>query len=331
MMANTVSERLEWYRGYVPLFPYEFNPSDPKKVEQHCRQLAHFRQLAFKNPLHPGLAFDITIAPRHEAVRTDSKFRLLPQFALQGGDFQFVLKNAIQCEPELGLSQIWVAEVRKKGSPEPESSWGQVVLKLFQASLLRFPQPTWQDPFSEYSCPRQLACVEELVYNSLQDIQGWIVPYFYGKHRLTLPNGESTRVNVLEYIDGMTLAQLHDMYPTHMTTPLKPKLHHELLEKLKELYFPAMQGIFEIGARHIVLCDLNPENIMIGPSLNQVVFIDFGHAFINTPKEVVDSYRNSLKLATCVIGCCRRHRADVTKWAKRCLSADLQVPTSSPL
>ncbi|KAK0457145.1 uncharacterized protein EV420DRAFT_1551753 [Desarmillaria tabescens] len=293
-MADTVSE-MEWYRGYVPLFPYEFDPSDPKN---------------------------------------NSKFRELPQFALQGGDFQFVLKNAIQCEPELGLSQIWVAEVRKKGGPEPESSsWGQVVLKLFQASLLRFPQPTWQDPFSEYSCPRQLACVEELVYNSLQDIQGWTIPYFYGKHRLTLPNGESTRVNVLEYIDGMTLAQLHDMYPTHMTTPLKPKLHHELLEKLKELYVPAMQGISEINARHIVLCDLEPENIMIAPepSLNQVVFIDFGHAFINTPKEVVDSYRNSLKLATCIIGCCRRHRADVTKGAKRCLSADLQVPTSSPL
>ncbi|SJL16733.1 uncharacterized protein ARMOST_20262 [Armillaria ostoyae] len=38
--------------------------------------------------------------------------------------------------------------------------------------------PTWQDPFGEYSCPR---CVEELA-------SGCTLPYFYGKHRLTLPD-----------------------------------------------------------------------------------------------------------------------------------------------
>ncbi|PBK69515.1 hypothetical protein ARMSODRAFT_1018909 [Armillaria solidipes] len=36
-------------------------------------------------------------------------------------------------------------------------------------------------PFSEYSCPR---CVEELA-------SGCTIPYFYGNHRLTLPNGRS--------------------------------------------------------------------------------------------------------------------------------------------
>ncbi|KAK0237137.1 hypothetical protein EDD85DRAFT_836288 [Armillaria nabsnona] len=177
-------------------------------VQEYCDKLTHFRQLAFKNPLHPGLSLDITIAPRKAATIKPNLFRSLPPFALQGGDYQL---------PDR-LSQLWVADVRKNNE-----SWGCVVLKLFQASLLPFPQPTWQDPFGEYSCPRQFACVEELVYNALQDIQGCTVPYLYGKHRLTLPNGEPTRVNLLEYIEGQTLAELHDMYPTHRIAPFKTK------------------------------------------------------------------------------------------------------------
>ncbi|KAK0237130.1 hypothetical protein EDD85DRAFT_836212 [Armillaria nabsnona] len=219
MEADNVSDPF-WHRGYVPLFPYEFDASDLKKVQEYCDKLTLFRQLAFKNPLHPGLSLDVTIAPRKAASTNSDLFRSLPPFILQGGEYQLVLKNAIRCEPDR-LSQIWVADVRKKETEA--SSWRCVVLKLFQASLLPFPQPTWQDPFGEYSCPRQLACVEELVYNALQDIQGRTVPYFYGKHRLTLPNGEPTRVNLLEYIEGQTLAELHDMYPAHRTAPLEPK------------------------------------------------------------------------------------------------------------
>ncbi|KAK0436705.1 hypothetical protein EV421DRAFT_1907764 [Armillaria borealis] len=327
MEADNVSDAF-WHRGYVPLFPYEFDASDPEKVQEYCDQLTRFRQLAFKNPLHPGLSLDITIASRKATSTNPNLFRLLPPFALQGGQYQLVLKNAIRCEPDR-LSQVWVADVRKHND---ESSWGCVVLKLFQASLLPFPQPTWQDPFGEYSCPRQLACVEELVYNALQDIQGCTVPYFYGKHALTLPNGEPTRVNLLEYIEGQTLAELHDTYPAHRTTPLEPKQYRELLKKLKHLYVPAMQGIHEINDRRVVLRDLKPENIMITPSAsNQVVFIDFGHAFLNAPEEFVKSYPNPLRMASCVIKCCRQHDNDVKKWAKKCLSPDLQPPIPVPL
>ncbi|SJL11083.1 uncharacterized protein ARMOST_14485 [Armillaria ostoyae] len=44
MEADNVSDAF-WHRGHVPLFPYEFDASDPEK-------------LAFKNPLHPGLSLD---------------------------------------------------------------------------------------------------------------------------------------------------------------------------------------------------------------------------------------------------------------------------------
>ncbi|SJL11085.1 uncharacterized protein ARMOST_14488 [Armillaria ostoyae] len=247
---------------------------------------------------------NITIASRKAASTNPNLFRLLPPFALQGGQYQLVLKNAIRCEPDR-LSQVWVADVRKHND---ESSWGCVVLKL------------------------QSACVEELVYNALQDIQGCTVPYFYGKHALTLPNGEPTRVNLLEYIEGQTLAELHDTYPAHRTTPLEPKQYCELLKKLKYLYVPAMQGIHEINDRRVVLRDLKPENIMITPSAsNQVVFIDFGHAFLNAPEEFVKSYPNPLRMASCVIKCCRQHDNDVKKWAKKCLSPDLQPPIPVPL
>ncbi|PBK80785.1 hypothetical protein ARMGADRAFT_1091940 [Armillaria gallica] len=279
MEADNVSDAF-WHRGYVPLFPYEFDASDPKKVQEYCDKLTLFRQLAFKNPLHPGLSLNITIAPRKAASTNPNLFRSLPPFALQDGEYQLVLKTRY-------------------------------------ASLLPFPQPTWQDPFGEYSCPRQLACVEELVYNALQDIQGCTVPYFYGKHTLTLPNGEPTRVNLLEYIEGQTLAELHDMYPAHRTEPLEPRQYRELLKRLKHLYVPAMQGIHEINDRRVVLCDLEPENIMITPSASN--------------QEFVDSYPNPLRMASCVIKCCRQHRNDVKKWAKKCLSPDLQPPVPIPL
>ncbi len=93
-----------------------------------------------------------------------------------------------------------------------------------------------------------------------------------------------------------------------------------------------MQGIHEINDRRVVLRDLKPENIMITPSAsNQVVFIDFGHAFLNAPEEFANSYPNPLRMASCVVKCCRQHENDVKKWTKKCLSPDLQFPIPVPL
>ncbi|PBK85771.1 hypothetical protein ARMGADRAFT_554557 [Armillaria gallica] len=86
---------------------------------------------------------------------------------------------------------------------------------------------------------------------------------------------------------------------THRTAQLKPTQHHELLENSKEL------AICPSNARYIRnQCTRSfwviSKNIMItlSPS-NQVAFIDCGHVFLNATKEFVDSYINSLRMASC--------------------------------
>ncbi|SJL16729.1 uncharacterized protein ARMOST_20258 [Armillaria ostoyae] len=94
-------------------------------------------------------SLDVTIALRE----ADTKSHLFLLLALQDSEYQLLFGNAIRSQVVQSISQ-----------------------------------PTWQDPFGEYSCPR---CVEELA-------SGCTIPYFYGKHRLTLPD-------LLQYIDGTTL------------------------------------------------------------------------------------------------------------------------------
>ncbi len=112
----------------------------------------------------PVLSLDVTIAP-HEADTSSHLFLLLPPVTLQDSEYQLVLGNAIRsasdrmCEGTTSiLGDAWFFQVVPSISP--------------------FPQPTWQDPFGEwYSCPRQLACVEELTSRCT-------IPYFYGNHRV---------------------------------------------------------------------------------------------------------------------------------------------------
>ncbi len=194
--------------------------------------------------------------------------------------------------------------------------------------------PIWTLLASEYTlCVGVIWCQRcDIDYRTSKDI---LYPTFTGNigcvwssfvyrwwlPQLTLPHGEPIRVNLLEYIEGTTLAQLHVMYPAHRTAPLKPKQHHELLKKIRRFnenfsehslfyclsnnnlqYVPARYIRNQCSSGHSV--DLKPENTIITPSSsNQVVVIDFARAFLNTP----------LRMAGCVIECCRQYKDDVKK------------------
>ncbi|PBK85863.1 hypothetical protein ARMGADRAFT_1087149 [Armillaria gallica] len=101
---------------------------------------------------------------------------------------------------------------------------------------------------------------------------------YYGKHKFILPNRESTRVILLEYIEGITPDQLQDKYPIHSPryNPLLKESYTKWIEIAKEHYVPAVRGICAIAERRLVHRDLKAQHIMItSMSPWQVVYIDF--------------------------------------------------------
>ncbi|SJL15293.1 uncharacterized protein ARMOST_18786 [Armillaria ostoyae] len=70
-----------------------------------------------------------------------------------------------------------------------------------------------------------------------------------------MPNGESTRVILLEYIEDVTLDQLQDKYPSHESPQYKPLPDESYTEWLK-IYVPALRWMFAIAERGVVHRDL---------------------------------------------------------------------------
>ncbi|KAK0190201.1 hypothetical protein F5146DRAFT_1122520 [Armillaria mellea] len=127
-----------------------------------------------------------------------------------------------------------------------------------------------------------------------------------------MPNGESTRVILLEYIEGSTLAQLKDKYLSHSSPDhnrLLEESYTEWLEIAKELnkYVPALRGMSAIAERKVVHRDLKTRNIMItSTSPRQVVYIDFAYSVLRAAVGgILEMLKNGQKRVSWVGGCIR--------------------------
>ncbi|KAK0433079.1 hypothetical protein EV421DRAFT_1910376 [Armillaria borealis] len=69
--------------------------------------------------------------------------------------------------------------------------------------------------FSAALSSKQLASCEDCAYSKLKDLQGTVLSYFYGKHKLPMKNMEMARVLILEYIHGPSLEEWNDSFPEH--------------------------------------------------------------------------------------------------------------------
>ncbi len=135
--------------------------SDARVIPMHVRLFS-----SRKGP--PVLSLGVTIAP-HEADTNSHLFLFLPPVALQDSEYQLVWEMQ-HSSSRIGF-ELWMWE-------GTTSILGDAWFFQVVPSISLFPQPTWQDPFGEwYSCPRQLACVEELASRCT-------IPYFYGNHRV---------------------------------------------------------------------------------------------------------------------------------------------------
>ncbi|PBK80353.1 hypothetical protein ARMGADRAFT_1092253 [Armillaria gallica] len=217
----------------------------------------------------------------------------LPLYALKGGQFSVVITTGIQNELDR-LSQVWVAD----------------------GSLLPHPEPT------------ELAETENIVYTTLEALQGSEIPYYYGKHKFGMPNGESTHVILLEYIEGTMPVQLEDKYPSHASPQYKPApkdSYTEWLEIAKELmshfifypgfdfsdpeqYVPALRAHRNLKTQNITITSMTPR---------QVVYIDIRFSVLSVPQHQIDVHRNRYQSVALPTDCCRQHTKDVEQWSKK--------------
>ncbi|KAK0436272.1 hypothetical protein EV421DRAFT_1908141 [Armillaria borealis] len=193
----------------------------------------------------------------------------------------------------------------------------------YSVSQVCVAEPKAENPSGYCVSPRHLAHMEDLVYGKLESLQGTVIPYYFGLHKLTIHNREVARVLVLfmEYVDGVTVPQWKRTYVKHENLysddeddddevesgisedscsssterefeALKfkpeggPKLFY--LEEAKQIFPLALRGITEINSLGVAHQDVRPENMIIYPNVKSpqgFVFIDFARSCVNIPRE----------------------------------------------
>ncbi|KAK0442491.1 uncharacterized protein EV420DRAFT_1727161 [Desarmillaria tabescens] len=244
MPSNTSSDIVHLSHGAVPHFGEDYDVHDPVAERQYNDQLTAFRQAWHRGrSLSVGDSFDVTLTP----IAKPEGGCDLPLFAhneviiCSSSPISFSLSWNLRLIGLLSAPQIFKHEF-------PTS----VILKIFQGSLLPVESRT---PFTPVVSPKQLAGCENYAYNELKDLQGAVIPYYYGKHKLAMKNGEVVRVLVLEHIHGLSLEEWFESFPEHhdvedsrTSLPFYDTMHSQrkVLTKQTKL---ALRGITEINKR----------------------------------------------------------------------------------
>ena len=162
-------------------------------------------------------------------------------------------------------AQVFVAKMHEIGATDPQKN---VVVKVYD--------PLYFDDMEGYLNP--FLCVDKHythevhAYTLLADLQGSLIPKFYGSFLLEIPlPGSETRVVrliVIDYIPGLSMLQAHpEDYPSHSR------------QQIMKSVIDFESRVFK---RDIVLTDLCPRNVMLLDPSNSpqrmIVFLDFGGA-----------------------------------------------------
>ncbi|KAF9006237.1 hypothetical protein BDZ89DRAFT_575314 [Hymenopellis radicata] len=201
---------------HFPL-PSDIDPTNLRgSIEEHVKRLEDLKEKALDDPLYAGWSFDAMVEP-HPLVDDRERRRPMRPFANLRKDeaaFRFVLNKPLQAynpvldpeEEEPQWSQVWSAEV----FDDQNNTLGVAVLKIFQPSLLPYPEPNAAESGlpTNFKYPHWLANTEHVLYRDergLASLQGIIVPYYYGKTEVLMPSGEVAIVLIFEPIPGKTL------------------------------------------------------------------------------------------------------------------------------
>ncbi|KAI0064537.1 hypothetical protein BV25DRAFT_1914250 [Artomyces pyxidatus] len=284
---------------------YEFDPGDREgSFRAHQRRLQGLRQAALANPLRAGHTFALDIARHRGPQQPDA--RPLPAFARAAARRTLVLETPLQTQPD-HRSQVWTARV----ADHPE----RVILKIIQPSMILIPDPSWRDWEDSYAPPRALAETEDIIYRRLQSVQGSTIPYYFGMHDATMPNGEFAYILVIEKIEGVTVQEWRDA-----NLPRTSPNHTALMPFLKNLATHLLKSYGALHGLNVIHGDVRASNmILISPTSTsaQIVLVDFGGgailkgqamSFKLEQEERQDCFKISM--------CCSEHMELIRAWAK---------------
>ncbi|KAI0056459.1 hypothetical protein BV25DRAFT_1921001 [Artomyces pyxidatus] len=316
----------------IKAFPYDFDEKSMDSVQQHENTMMGLRRQALNRPLRSGATFDIHLN-RHDAADQPPRARPLPSFAHATASHTLVLETLLQPGLER-WSEVWIARVVSptSGASDPSQPSDRVVLKFIQPSMLKFPSVEQAKRTNEwkesYYPPKYLASREDGMYHVLQLAQGFAVPYYFGVHQVTMPNGEHAHMLVMEYIPGVCLSAWK-MSRAHSTndrqSTLDPTTHAALVPFLRNttvMAFRSLKAIQDLGVLH---ADVNARNMILYPSdsaPSQVVFIDL---FTAANKNIWPRWFRVEKFHCLeAFRCCIQHSHTVTAWLEENLPEELR-------
>ncbi|KAK0447877.1 uncharacterized protein EV420DRAFT_1568062 [Desarmillaria tabescens] len=266
---------------------------------------------AAMDPLRIGWTYIVELPP-HPAP-PDGPYRPLPQYAHNGGTYKLILVDApLPFQHDDQYSQVWIADVHTLGMCKKKL--GKVIMKIIQPSLLPLPDLDWYLEVYDYVRPWTLWRTEDAAYRELEPLQGKTVPYYFRKHKITMPSGEDAQVLIMEYVEGKTLDQWLEDRPAHNTPEDLGEDNEAYVEQMKRMFKKVLLGVHAINKLGVGHSDMRPGNIIITPSEEPVVF-DFTKASCKVdPDQVRECFDNPIMATAPLRDCCTQHDDEIADW-----------------
>ncbi|KAH9478628.1 hypothetical protein JR316_0009085 [Psilocybe cubensis] len=167
----------------IPPHVYPFDPSEiPLDTKNHLQMIHR------ESPLSPG-GLDKALA--------------------QSKSFTLHIHDMIAEGAKKGFCTVYRCQLASIDG-RPVSASHVLCLKLFDDRFQdlhdsindKDPIPVW---FNTVFNAEECADIEMWAYDKLRSVQGTVIPWFYGQHQFTLPDGTAVQGLLMEYIDGYNL------------------------------------------------------------------------------------------------------------------------------
>ncbi|KAF9009741.1 hypothetical protein BDZ89DRAFT_1167915 [Hymenopellis radicata] len=305
-------------------------------LRRDCQKWRNYRDLQEKEPLKESFCLQspVTVPLKTCPSSKDvSAGRLLPPLLRLPTDRsegmflgKLVLNKRLRDE-EMGRADIWLADVVGMNDQDSKASVGRVVLKIAQQS--RMPIPDTSDPNIDLSeqrvwHPITLVAHDFFVFEKLQCLQGRVIPYSFGLHKIEMPNGEDAYVFITEYVEGRTLAawMVENAHPAEL--PVASSVLTEYFNKGAPM-IPRLLNAIRILHENSVKtahCDLgDAEHVLLTDSGAGVVFVNFHSAITEgtlKETETMDPLTDweKMELLGHVTDCCPVHKRMFGRWMR---------------
>ncbi|KAF9026670.1 hypothetical protein BDZ89DRAFT_1161212 [Hymenopellis radicata] len=303
-----------------------------------CRRWREDCKKQSRDPIGEGIrlqaSFDIPLKKCLSPLELPSGFRqplpLLGRGADQSaGTFvgNLTLGKCLRVN-ERGKPDMWTADLVEADNEAGKGSAQRVVLKIAQQSSQDIPEfEATLDP-SKVKVLRAINLVagEFFIYERLGHLQGWLLPYSFGLHKITMSNNEDAYIFITEYIEGRNLRTWKEdnAHPEH-PAPVPPILtnYFEKGITMIPLFVDLLAVLHANGIVHMGLYH-SPEHVILvedceTAAVTGVVFVEFKMAATKdsisggtTMSKLMDF--ETMSVLSHVTDCCPTHRRMFGKW-----------------